>query len=232
VEAVVMAAGLATRLRPLTKRWAKAVLPIDGRPVVATLVRALAEAGVGPVTVVVGYRGEQVRRLLGEGRSVGAEIRYADQPTADGSADAVRRALAAGARAPCLVAAADTVLSPGEPARFAAAFAAAETAGAIGVRTAPAPGKPGIVVDGGRVRRVYDVTPGNPLTSAPLWGLGEALVPLLDDLPGPPYELKDAYQRGIDGGLAVAAVPVGATRDLTFPLDLVEENFPYLKGLC
>ena len=40
-----MAAGEGTRLRPLTERWAKSVLPIDGRPVLAVLLRELARAG-------------------------------------------------------------------------------------------------------------------------------------------------------------------------------------------
>ena len=42
-----MAAGEGTRLRPLTERWPKPVLPIDGRPVLATLLRELAAAEEG-----------------------------------------------------------------------------------------------------------------------------------------------------------------------------------------
>ena len=48
-------------------------------------------------------------------------------------------------------------------------------------------------------------------------------------LRGPPFELLEAYQRAIDGGLRVSAFEVGPTRDLTDPLDLVKENFPYLS---
>jgi MurNAc alpha-1-phosphate uridylyltransferase len=52
MEAVVMAAGEGTRLLPLTERWAKPVLPIDGLPVLATLVRELRAAGCERLTVV------------------------------------------------------------------------------------------------------------------------------------------------------------------------------------
>ena len=45
LTAVVMAAGEGSRLRPLTERWAKPILPIDGRPVLATLLRELERAG-------------------------------------------------------------------------------------------------------------------------------------------------------------------------------------------
>jgi len=46
-----MAAGEGRRLRPLTERWPKPVLPIDGRPVIATLLRELAAAGCSPSMV-------------------------------------------------------------------------------------------------------------------------------------------------------------------------------------
>ena len=49
------------------------------------------------------------------------------------------------------------------------------------------------------------------------------------DLPGPPFELAHAFQEAIDAGERVAAIEIGKTRDLTDPLDLVEENFPYLR---
>ena len=49
------------------------------------------------------------------------------------------------------------------------------------------------------------------------------------DLPGPPFELAAAFQRVIDAGERVEAIEIGKTRDLTDPLDLVEENFQYLR---
>src|SRR5947208_2654762 len=81
--------------RPITERWPKPVLPIDGRPLVATLVRELASAGCEQLTVVTGHLAEQVEALLGDGSAFGVRIEYVRQPRADGSADAVRCALAA-----------------------------------------------------------------------------------------------------------------------------------------
>ena len=47
-----------------------------------------------------------------------------------------------------------------------------------------------------------------------------------------PFEVAAAFQRAIDAGATVlSAIQTGPTRDLTNPLDLVEENFPYLRGL-
>jgi NDP-sugar pyrophosphorylase family protein len=225
-----MAAGEGRRLRPLSERWPKPVLPIDGRPVLGTLLRELAAAGIERATIVTGHLAEQVEAFVGDGAAWGLEVAFARQPRPDGSADAVRRALRAGARLPTLVSAADTVYSAGDVARFAAAFASSGAAGGLAYRRGhePTPAKPGVRITGGNVQAVYDLDRDNPLTSAPLWALGVELVPYLDDLPGPPYELKDAYQPAIDAGLAIVGVAIGKTRDLTDPLDLVEENFPYL----
>src|SRR5262245_34977460 len=106
-----MAAGEGTRLRPLTERWPKPVLPIDGRPVIVTLLHELAFAE--RVIVVVGHLGDRVRMLLD---GFPAELRFVEQPEALGSGDAV--ALAQGAP-PYLVLGADTVFVPGDVARFA-----------------------------------------------------------------------------------------------------------------
>lgn len=182
-----MAAGEGRRLRPLTERWPKPILPIDGKPVIVTLLRELQAAGLQPVTVVVGHLGDEVRRVLD-----GLDVRFAEQPEPLGSADAVRRAIDAGARAPFVVSVADTVFAPGEIARF--------------VREWERSGAPNAM-------------------APPLWGIGPELVPQLDGLPGPPYELLEAFRRA---GGAVATVELGATRALTEPADLVRHNFVYL----
>jgi dTDP-glucose pyrophosphorylase len=230
MEAMVMAAGEGRRLRPLTERWPKPILPIDGRPVIATLLRELRGAGCERVTVVTGHLAGEVERLLGDGSGFGVTVRYARQPRPDGSADAVNCGLAAGAEAPLLVSTADTVFRPGDPARFAASFARAGTPGALGIRREPPPGpeRAGVEVEGGFAVTIAAASE-TPFAHASLWGLGPELVPYLEALGGPPFELAEGYQRAIDDGLRVSAFEVGRTRDLTDALDLVQENFPYLS---
>jgi NDP-sugar pyrophosphorylase family protein len=230
VDAVVMAAGLGTRLRPLTERWPKPVLPIDGRPVIAVLLRELAAAGCECVWIVTGHLAEQVEHLVGDGSAFGVAVRFVRQPEALGSADAVQRALDGGAELPTIVSAADTLFGAGDLGRFARAFAESRAAGAVAVRTDPPPG-PGPVrvrVSGGRVERFGDDDPANPWSGAPLWGLDRPVADRLG-LDSPPFELESAYSFAIGAGESVVAVEIGKTRDLTHPLDLVEENFPYLR---
>jgi NDP-sugar pyrophosphorylase family protein len=222
VEAVVMAAGEGRRLRPLTERYAKPVLPIDGRPVIVTLLHELRAAGIERITVVTGHLAEQVEALL-----CGFGVRFVRQPKPLGSADAVQRGLDG---LPALVLGADTVFSSGDVARFAAA-----PGHAIAGRRNPPPLPPhryALRIEDGRITKVLDDDPANTLAAAPLWRLGEGFDrALLDGLGGPPYELAEAFQSLIDAGETVHGVEIGPTRDLTDSLDLVEENFPYLRAL-
>ena len=235
-EIVVMAAGEGTRLRPLTERWAKPVLPIDGRPVLATLLREIAAAGCRRAWLVTGHLAGQVEALAGDGSAFGLEIRFVRQPEALGSADAVRRALDAGAMPPLLLTAADTVYPAGTIRAFAEAWEASGAEGAIAVRRMPArPPATRIGVDGDRVVRVIDRESDTDLTAAPLWAFKDAIARELRQVCEPPFvapfEVAPAFQRAIDAGHHVLSHETGPTRDLTNPLDLVEENFTYLKGL-
>jgi NDP-sugar pyrophosphorylase family protein len=221
---VVMAAGEGRRLLPLTERYAKPVLPIDGRPVITTLLHELRAAGIERVTVVTGHLAEQVEGLLA---GFPLELRFVRQPEPLGSADAVRRGLNG---LPALVVAADTVFAPGDVARFAA------TPGhAIAARRDPPPEPPhryALRIEDGHVTRVLDDDRANPLAAAPLWRLGESFdAELLGRLGGPPFELAEAFQRLIDAGETVHGVEIGPTRDLTDPFDLLDENVPYLRSL-
>jgi glucose-1-phosphate thymidylyltransferase len=224
VEVIVMAAGEGRRLRPLTERYPKPVLPVDGRPVIVTLLQEVHAAGIERVAVVTGHLAEQVERLLD---GLPLDLRFVRQPDPLGSADAVRRGLR---QIPAVIVAADTVFSPGDIGRFAAVQGSA-----IAARRDPPPDPPNryaLGVENGRVTKVLDDDPANPLASAPLWRLGESFDPaVLDDLGGPPYELSQVFQRLVDAGEIVHGVEIGPTRDLTHPLDCLEENFPYLKAL-
>lgn len=216
-----MAAGEGTRLRPLTERYAKPVLPIDGRPVIVTLLHELAFAE--RVVVVVGHLGHQVRALLD---GFPAELWFVEQPEALGSGDAVARAEAT---PPYLVLAADTVFRPGDVQRVAST----DADGAIAVRKVPSPDpghRHGVGIDNGRVVRFHDEA--SEWSGAPLWLVGPWIHERVLERPGsPPWELGTALQLAVDAEMDVRAVEIGPTRDLTLPLDCLEENFPYLGAL-
>ena len=221
-----MAAGEGRRLRPLTERYAKPVLPIDGRPVVVTLMHELQAAGIDHVTLVTGHLAEQVESLVA---GFPLPHRFVRQPERLGSADAVRRAEAT---PPYVAVAADTVFTRGDVGRFVTA--AWDHDGAIAWRSDPPAGRGRIPLrlKDDRVTRVLDDDPANPHGSAPLWFVGPAVHELLDVLPGPPFELATVFQNAIDRDKTIRGVEIGRTRDLTHPLDLVERNFPYCAALA
>jgi choline kinase len=114
MRAVILAAGVARRLAPLTDRTQKCLLPVAGVPILARMLDALGRASVRQVSVVVGHCADQVRdQALRAGR--GLALRFVDNPDhARGSAlslYAARDDLRAG---PVLVMDADVVF----PARF------------------------------------------------------------------------------------------------------------------
>ncbi len=224
-----MAAGEGRRLRPITERWPKAILPIDGRPVLAVLLRELAAAGAARVWLVTGHLREQVRALAGDGAAFGLEVRDVDQPSVSGSADAVARAIEAGAAPPLVVSAADTLFQAGDIGRFADAFARSGAVGAIAVRRDPPPGagRPRIHVVDGSVEEIGGDDPEDQYSGAPLWALTDVIVAQLR-CDREPFELEKSFQAALASGARIAAVEIGKTRDLTNPLDLVEENFAYL----
>ena len=229
-----MAAGEGRRLRPLTERWPKPILPIDGRPVVATLLHELRAAGFTEAYVVVGHLRAAVEGLLGDGSAFGLRLRYVLQERPHGSADAVAAALGAGAGPPLLVSAADTIYRGGDLGRARQAWEAAGSAGGLGVRPLAPPElrhQTRVRVEGGRVTALgagEESGDGPVLTAAPLWFLDGRILARMEGLSGPPYELAEAARAAIEAGEEVRALELGPTRDLTAPEDVVTRNFAYL----
>jgi NDP-sugar pyrophosphorylase family protein len=90
----ILAGGLATRLRPLTDRVPKALLSIAGRPFIFHQLELLMRQGVDRVVLCVGHLGEQVEAAVGDGRTLGLQIRYSfDGQELLGTGGALKQAL-------------------------------------------------------------------------------------------------------------------------------------------
>ena len=96
----------------------------------------------------------------------------------------------------------------------------------LAVRSGGGEGKTPVRVE---ARRVVEIGgERGELTAAPLWFFAAGVLPRLEGLPGPPFELAAAFRDDAGTGIEVLALDVGPTRDLTRPEDVVVENFPYL----
>ncbi len=93
LQAVILAGGLATRLRPRTLTVPKFLLPVAGRPFGAWLLERLASCGYTRALLCVAFLGDQIREAIGDGRQFGIDVRYADEgKDLLGTAGAIRRA--------------------------------------------------------------------------------------------------------------------------------------------
>jgi mannose-1-phosphate guanylyltransferase len=87
---MVMAAGLGTRLRPITWEIPKPVVPVANRPIVAHLTKLLADHGVDEVIANLHWFPEVVKSSLGDGSKFGVDLSYAYEEELLGTAGGVR----------------------------------------------------------------------------------------------------------------------------------------------
>jgi len=91
--AIVLTAGLATRLHPLSYVRAKGSMPVAGEPLVRRILRWLGDGGVRSVILNLHHRPETITAAVGDGSDVGLTVRYSWEPRILGSAGGPRRAL-------------------------------------------------------------------------------------------------------------------------------------------
>jgi MurNAc alpha-1-phosphate uridylyltransferase len=90
----ILAGGLATRLRPITEKVPKALIEVAGQPFICRQLKHLQDQSVRRVVLCIGYLGEQIEALIGDGAKFGLDVRYVkDGPTLLGTGGALRQAL-------------------------------------------------------------------------------------------------------------------------------------------
>lgn len=92
MQAVILAGGLGTRLRPITERIPKPMVEIAGEPFLARMVRWLAQHDFHRLLLLLGYRGEIVSDFFGDGSRYGVSIEYSYELTPLGTGGALRNA--------------------------------------------------------------------------------------------------------------------------------------------
>lgn len=93
IEAIVLAGGLGTRLRPVLRDRPKVLADFNGRPFLAYVLDALAQAGVARSVISTGYLGPMVRDAIGDAHA-GMPVAYVEETQPMGTGGAVRLAAA------------------------------------------------------------------------------------------------------------------------------------------
>jgi mannose-1-phosphate guanylyltransferase len=92
VQALILAGGEGTRLRPLTSTMPKPVVPLVDRPFITYMIEWLRGHGVDDVILACGFMADGVRAVLGDGSSLGVSLRYIEEPTPLGTGGALKYA--------------------------------------------------------------------------------------------------------------------------------------------
>lgn len=93
MKAMILAAGLGTRMRPLTDHCPKPLLEAGGKPLVVHQIERLAAAGVVDIVINVSHLGHLIEARLGDGAAWGVRIRYSHEATPLETAGGILQAL-------------------------------------------------------------------------------------------------------------------------------------------
>jgi mannose-1-phosphate guanylyltransferase len=221
-KAMVLAAGLGTRLRPITDTVPKPLVDIDGRPMIEYPLRMLAAAGVREVVVNLHHLGDAIRAALGDGARYGIRIHYSpEDPILDtgGAIVGARRWLE---DEPFFLANSDAMLDP-DLAMLWSRHAERGAIATLVVREDAAAERYGALdVDAsGRIRRMLG-RPREPTTVEPLarhmfCGVHAISPEIFAHLPGRRVFsiTRDVYVPLVEAGAALYAMPyTGYWRDL------------------
>ncbi len=90
MQALILAGGKGTRLRPLTVYTPKPVVPICNRPFLLYQLDTLRRAGVTDITLSLSYQPEKIEQQLGDGSNFGVKLKYTVEPQPMGTAGAYK----------------------------------------------------------------------------------------------------------------------------------------------
>ncbi|HUK56764.1 MAG TPA: NDP-sugar synthase [Nitrospiria bacterium] len=91
MQAMILAAGLGTRLRPLTNHLPKPLLPLDEKPLIEYTLHLLRQYGLTDVIINLHYHGDKIMRALGNGSRWGMKIRYSEEPQILGTGGGIKK---------------------------------------------------------------------------------------------------------------------------------------------
>lgn len=92
MKAMILAAGLGTRLRPLTYKTPKPLLPVKGKPLIEYALARLKKAGIKDVVINLHHLGGQIKKHIGNGQKFGLNVRYSYERKILGTGGGIKKA--------------------------------------------------------------------------------------------------------------------------------------------
>jgi len=230
MECVVLAAGEGKRMRPLTAKRPKVMLPLANRPMMEHLVLAARDAGISKFVFVVGYGEREIRKYFDDGSRWGITIEYASQRHQSGTADAVKtsRDLVSG---PFLVMNGDMVLTQQDIADLCR-----KTAPCMSTSTTDHPRDFGVVlVENGMVTSLEEKSPKpkSNLINAGAYLFSPEIFDYIDNVRPSPrgeLELTDALSVLI-AEKRLHAHSLSYWMDVGYPWDMLDANATLMESI-
>ncbi len=238
----ILAAGHGTRMQPFNQRYPKPLLPVCNRPLIVHHVEFMRSIGISKIVILIGHKGYEIAKVLGEGSQFGVEIRYVEQRTMLGIGHAVGL-LEAEIQDPFLLLLGDIYFTPH---KFQSAIDLFESRSAGAVLVTKEEDDPQAIRRNfailqnadGRVVRVIEKPRHAPNKKK---GVGIYLFDpaIFDAIRRTPrtalrdeYELTDAIQVMIDDGYSVfPANAIHQDINLTTPADLLRANLLHARAI-
>jgi UDP-N-acetylglucosamine diphosphorylase/glucosamine-1-phosphate N-acetyltransferase len=230
MECVVLAAGEGKRMRPLTAKRPKVMLPLANRPMMEHLVLAIRDTGIKDFIFVVGYGEREIRKHFGDGSGFGINVTYAPQRHQYGTADAVRSVqdLVTG---PFLLMNGDMILKSADIADFCKCKTPC-----MGISTTDHPGDYGVVlVEGDRVTSLDEKSkqPKSNLINAGAYLFSPDIFDRVDKVRPSArgeLELTDALT-GLIAERKLGAYRLSYWIDVGYPWDMLDANATLLDQI-
>ena len=93
MKALILAGGRGKRLRPITDKIPKSLIPINKKPLIQYTVNYLKKFGINEIIICAGYKSNQIQNFLKKKKNFGCKIEYSIEKSPLGTAGAIRNAI-------------------------------------------------------------------------------------------------------------------------------------------
>ena len=236
MQAVILAAGLGTRLRPLTAHASKAMMPLLGRPLVQWVLDTLIPNEIDELIFIIAPEDPSIRAHFGEELAGGIRCRWVLQHERLGMAHALSLARSL-IRGPFILSACDSFISS----EFVGQMLLRNDAAVLALQDLPlekVSRSASVQMEGNRITAIIEKpTPEqafSPTVSLPLYLLPAEAAAIAAEIPKSPrgeFEIQDVIQCLIDQGRKVGGLKTDERLQVSNPRDYLDLSFRLLDRL-